>query len=112
VYTFPQVTVAALGASGRRTAPRAAPNSIVLWLQIYGSDPVYFNPLYVASPFQLMSNGCAGVLQPGSQCSMTVQFAPSSPGRYQTIFQPSAGNAATGAAVPVQTLTLVGTAVG
>jgi hypothetical protein len=43
---------------------------------------------------------------------MTVQFAPSSPGHYQTIFRPTAVNAATGAAVPAQTLTLVGTAVG
>ena len=109
VYSFPPLTVAA---SASRAAPRSASHSIAVWLQIHGIDPVYFKPMDVASPFQILSNGCAGVLLPGSQCSMTVGFAPSSPGHYQTIFRPSVVNAATGAPVPVQTLTLVGTAVG
>jgi hypothetical protein len=111
VYSFPRVRVAAAGASARRIAPLSAPNSIALWLQIHGGDPVYFNPVDVASPFQVVS-GCARTVEPGSQCSMTVQFAPSSPGLYQTTLQPSAINAATGAAIPAQTLTLVGTGVG
>jgi hypothetical protein len=111
VYSFPQVTVAAAATSARRTGPPSAPNSIALWLAIHGRDPVYFNPVVVASPFQVVS-GCARVVQPGGQCSMTVQFAPSSPGLYQTTLQLSAVNAATGAAVPAQTLTLIGTGVG
>jgi hypothetical protein len=111
VYSFPQVTVAAAAASARRTALLRAPNSMALWLEIHGGDPVYFHPVDVASPFRIVS-GCARVVQPGSQCSMTVQFAPNSPGLYQTTLQLSAVNAATGAAVPAQTLTLVGTGVG
>jgi hypothetical protein len=111
VYSFPQVTVAAAATSARRTGPPSASNSIALWLAIHGRDPVYFNPVVVASPFQVVS-GCVRVVQPGSQCSMTVQFAPSNPGLYQTTLQLSAVNAATGAAVPAQTLTLVGTGVG
>jgi hypothetical protein len=111
VYSFPRVTVAAAVASASRFAPLSAPNSIALWLQIHGGYPVYFNPVDVASPFQVVF-GSARVVQPGTQCSMTVQFAPSSPGVYQTTLQPSAVNAATGAAVPAQTLTLVGIGVG
>jgi hypothetical protein len=111
VYRFPETTLPAGAASRASAAAQSASNPITLWLQIHGGDPVFFNPVQVASPFQVVSDGCEQVVREGTECPITIQFAPTTAGRYQVTLQPSAGDAATGAAVPTQALTLIGTAV-
>jgi hypothetical protein len=112
VYRFPEVTLPASAGSRTGAAAQSAPNPITLWLQIHGGDPVLFNPLQVASPFQVVSDGCQEIVQQGTECPITLQFSPAGAGRYQAALQLSAVDAATGGVVPAQTLTLIGTAVG
>jgi hypothetical protein len=110
LYSFPTVTLPGASQTRKTAALASAQNPITLWLQIHGGDPVYFNSLLLGTPFQVVSNGCQRVVQQQTQCPVTVQFAPTSPGHYQATLQPSAVNPASGAGVPAQTLTLVGTA--